>query len=49
MDLNSSGIFHIFNSVPGDDLNDGDETGAGEAETGEAGTNESGTDGEKNA
>ncbi len=43
MDLNSSGIFHIFNSV-GDDLNDGDETG-----TGEAGTNESGTDGEKNA
>ena len=29
MDLNSSGIFHIFNSV-GDDLNDGDETGAGE-------------------
>ena len=48
MDLNSSGIFHIFNSV-GDDLNDGDETGAGEAETGEAGTNESGTDGEKNA
>ena len=48
MDLNSSGIFHIFNSV-GDDLNDGDETGSGEAETGEAGTNESGTDGEKNA
>ena len=48
MDLNSSGIFHIFNSV-GDDLNDGDETGTGEAETGEAGTNESGTDGEKNA
>ena len=48
MDLNSSGIFHIFNSV-GDDLNDGDETEAGEAETGEAGTNESGTDGEKNA
>lgn len=48
MDLNSSGIFHIFNSV-GDDLNDGDETGAGEVETGEAGTNESGTDGEKNA
>ena len=48
MDLNSSGIFHIFNSV-GDDLNDGDETGTGEAETGEAGTNESETDGEKNA
>ena len=48
MDLNSSVIFHIFNSV-GDDFNYGDETGAGEAETGEAGTNESGTDGEKNA
>ena len=38
MDLNSSGVFHIFNSVE-DDLNGGDETGS----------DESGANGEQNA